>query len=239
VIPVIPVVQASVIEIVFISIIIPTLNEKTTIRDAALSLAGLSGEFEVIVVDGGSDDETAEIAAACGLPLIKAPRGRGLQMNAGAVKAKGDVLLFLHADTRLPANALAMIQKSLVDENVGGGNFRLAFDGGTISAQLLTILYPFLRLGGMCYGDSGFFVRRKIFDELEGFRDYPIFEDCDLYCRLKKQSKFKRLPAEATTSSRRFEGRFLRTFSLWLMLQILYWLGVDPKRLGRLYKAVR
>jgi rSAM/selenodomain-associated transferase 2 len=223
----------------FISIIIPTLNEKTTIHDAALSLAGLSGEFEVIVVDGGSDDGTAEIAAACRLSVIEAPRGRGLQMNAGAVQAKAAVLLFLHADTRLPADALAMIQKSLADERVCGGNFRLAFDGGTFSSQLLTMLYPFLRLGGMCYGDSGFFVRRKIFDELGGFRDYPIFEDCDLYRRLKKKGKFERLPALAKTSSRRFEGRFLRTFSLWSVLQVLYWLGVDPKRLGRLYKAVR
>jgi rSAM/selenodomain-associated transferase 2 len=224
---------------VFISIIIPTLNEKTTICAAALSLAGLSGEFEVIVVDGGSDDGTAEIAAACGLAVIEAPRGRGLQMNAGAVQAKAGVLLFLHADTRLPDNALAMIQTSLADERVCGGNFRLAFDGGTFSAQLLTILYPLLRLGGMCYGDSGFFVRRKIFEELGGFRDYPIFEDCDLYRRLKKKGKFKRLPAIATTSSRRFEGRFLRTFSLWSVLQLLYWLGVDPRRLGRLYKTVR
>jgi rSAM/selenodomain-associated transferase 2 len=224
---------------VFISIIIPTLNEKTTIRDAALALAGMAGNFEVIVVDGGSDDGTAEIAAECGLTVIDAPRGRGRQMNAGAVKAKGDVLVFLHADTRLPADALAMIEKALKQERVCGGNFSLNFDGGTLSARVLTILYPCLRLGGMCYGDSALFVRRAIFEESGGYRDYPIFEDCDLYRRLKRKGKFVRLPVYATTSSRRFEGRFIRTFAFWSILQVFYWLGVDPVRLGRLYKAIR
>jgi rSAM/selenodomain-associated transferase 2 len=222
-----------------ISIIIPTLNEKTTIREAAQSLAGLSGEYEVIVVDGGSDDETVEIAKACGLTVIDAPRGRGRQMNEGAARARGEVLLFLHADTRLPANALALIVQAFKNERVCGGNFRLIFAGGTFSASALSLLYPLLRIGGMCYGDSAFFVRRKIFEESSGYRDYPIFEDCDLYRRLRRKGKFKRLPAYATTSARRFEGRFVRTFAVWSTLQILYWLGVDPKVLGRLYKPVR
>jgi rSAM/selenodomain-associated transferase 2 len=224
---------------VFISIIIPTLNEKTTIRDAALALAGMSGNFEVIVVDAGSDDGTAEIAAESGLTVIDAPRGRGQQMNAGAGTAIGDALLFLHADTRLPKDALAIIEKACEDERVCGGNFGLIFDGGTLSARVLTMIYPLLRLGGMCYGDSGFFVRRTIFEESGGYRDYPIFEDCDLYRRLKRKGRFVRLPARATTSSRRFEGRFVRTFVFWSVLQILYWLGVDPVILGRLYKPVR
>jgi rSAM/selenodomain-associated transferase 2 len=224
---------------VFISIIIPTLNEKTTIRDAALALAGMAGNFEVIVVDGGSDDATAEIAAECGLTVINAPRGRGQQMNAGADKAKGDVLVFLHADTRLPADALAMIEKALKHERVCGGNFSLNFDGRTLSARFLTMLYPCLRLGGMCYGDSALFVRRAIFEESGRYRDYPIFEDCDLYRRLKRKGRFVRLPVYATTSSRRFERRFIRTFAFWSILQVLYWLGVDPVRLGRLYKAIR
>jgi rSAM/selenodomain-associated transferase 2 len=224
---------------VFISIIIPTLNEKTTIRDAALSLAGLSGKFEVIVVDGGSDDGTAEIAAECGLTVIDAPRGRGQQMNAGAGTAKGDVLVFLHADTRLPANALAMIEKACEDERICGGNFGLIFDGNTLSARLLTMIYPSLRLGGMCYGDSALFVRRAIFEGAGGYRNYPIFEDCDLYRRLRRKGRFVRLPVHATTSARRFEGRFVRTFVFWSVLQALYWLGVDPVLLGRLYKPVR
>lgn len=208
-------------------------------RDAAVSLAGLSGEFEVIVVDGGSDDGTVDLAVECGLTVIDAPRGRGQQMNAGAARAKGDVLVFLHADTRLPANALLSIEKACEDRQVCGGNFRLRFDGGTLSARALSLLYPFLRLGGMCYGDSALFVRRAIFEKSGGYRNFPIFEDCDLYRRMKRMGRFVRLPANATTSSRRFEGRFLRTFAFWSVLQILYWCGVDPVVLGKLYKPVR
>jgi hypothetical protein len=149
------------------------------------------------------------------------------------------VLIFLHADTRLPANALALVEKAFADARVCGGNFGLIFDGSTLGARVLTMIYPLLRIGGMCYGDSALFVRRRLFEESGGYRDYPIFEDCDLYRRLRRKGRFVRLPAQATTSSRRFEGRFVRTFAFWSVLQILYWLGVDPKRLGRLYKPIR
>lgn len=160
-------------------------------------------------------------------------------MNAGAQVANGDVLLFLHADTKLPENALAMIETLLQDQRVCGGNFSLAFDGEAREARLLTKLYPLLRLGGMCYGDSAIFIRRNVFERLGGYRDYPIFEDCDLYRRMKRTGTFVRLPAVAVTSSRRFEGRFVRTFALWATMQVLYWLGVDPNRLARWYKPLR
>jgi rSAM/selenodomain-associated transferase 2 len=222
-----------------ISIIIPTLNEETTIRGLAADLARLAGPAEVIVSDGGSEDGTAEMARESGLRVIAAPRGRGGQMNAGARLARGEALLFLHSDTRLPAGALAEIARALRRPEVCGGHFSLVFEGRTWEAHALTRLYPLLRLGGMCYGDSGFFVRRQVFERAGGFRDYPIFEDCDLYRRLRRLGRFVRLPAAATTSSRRFEGRFLRTFALWSFLQVLYWLGVDPRRLDRIYKPVR
>jgi GT2 family glycosyltransferase len=160
-------------------------------------------------------------------------------MNAAARLARGEALLFLHADTRLPADALALIEAALAQPEVCGGNFSLIFDGQTWGARILTRLYPWLRLGGMCYGDSGFFVRRGVFEAVGGFRDLPIFEDCDLYARLRRKGRFARLAARATTSARRFEGRFLRTFALWAMLQMLYWLGVSPRRLDRFYKPVR
>ncbi len=222
-----------------ISIIIPTLNEATTINKVIASLQELTGEFEIIVADGGSTDDTIGLVRNCGVRTIETERGRGRQMNAGAQTASGDVLLFLHADTRLPDGALAMIENLLQNERVCGGNFSLVFDGGTREARLLTRIYPLLRLGGMCYGDSALFVRRSVFDRLGGYRNYPIFEDCDLYRRMRRVGKFVRLPAAAVTSSRRFEGRFVRTFALWTIMQVLYWLRVNPNRLERWYKPLR
>jgi rSAM/selenodomain-associated transferase 2 len=224
---------------VLISIIIPTFNETTTIRAAADSLAGLRGEFEVIVTDGGSTDGTVEAAREYGLRVVNAPRGRGVQMNAGARLASGEVLLFLHADTRLPDDALPLIEEALKNAQICGGHFSLIFAGETQAARMLTKIYPALRIGGMCYGDSAIFIRRSIFEKLGGYRDYPIFEDCDLYRRMRRHGTFTRLPGAATTSSRRFEGRFVRTFALWSLLQTLYWLGVNPNLLDRLYKPWR
>lgn len=221
------------------SIIIPTLNEAKTISKVVASLRKLSGEFEVIVADGGSADDTVSLAKTGDVRVIETVRGRGRQMNAGAQIASGDVLVFVHADTRLPESALAMIEKLLQDERVCGGNFSLVFDGCTREARLLTRIYPLLRLGGMCYGDSAIFIRRDVFERLGGYRDYSIFEDCDLYRRMRRIGKFVRLPAAAVTSSRRFEGRFVRTFALWATMQVLYWLGVDPNRLNRWYKPLR
>ena len=222
-----------------VSIIIPTLNEATTMSDLAASLGRLRGEFEVIVCDGGSADATVEVARQCGLRVIEAPRGRGPQMNAGAGLAIGETLLFLHADTRLPEDALELVTGALVDEKVCGGNFRLIFGGDSREARLLTRIYPLLRLGGMLYGDSAIFARRGVFDRLGGYREYPIFEDCDLYRRMRRLGRFVRLNASATTSSRRFEGKFIRSFALWSLMQVLYWLGVNPNSLNRLYKPLR
>src|SRR5262245_24196076 len=130
-----------------LSIIVPTLNEETTILDLAASLGRLRGEFEVIICDGGSVDATVELAREPGLGAIGAPRGRGPQMNAGARLAEGETLLFLHADTRLPENAPGLINGALADEEVCGGNFSLIFSGDSREARLLTRIYPFLRLG--------------------------------------------------------------------------------------------
>jgi rSAM/selenodomain-associated transferase 2 len=221
------------------SVIIPTLNEARVIGAAARSLAEVRGEREVIVVDGGSADATAQIARECGLRVVAAPRGRGGQMNAGARAARGDALLFLHADTRLPADALELIEHTLAAPGVCGGHFNLRFDGETREARLLTRLYPRLRPFGLCYGDSAIFVRREVFEAIGGYREVALFEDCDLYRRLRRAGRFVRLERHAVTSSRRFEGRFVRTFALWAALQALYWLGVHPNLLARVYRPVR
>jgi rSAM/selenodomain-associated transferase 2 len=222
-----------------VSIVIPILNEARAIRATLNALHRLRGQFEIVVADGGSTDKSGALAAACGARVIVAPRGRGSQMNAGAAATNGDALLFLHADTRLPDNALTLIEAALQAPDVCGGNFNLRFTGETIGARALTYIYPLLRWLGLVYGDSAIFVRRSTFEALGGYREFPLFEDCDLYQRLQCAGRFVRLPAYATTSSRRFEGKFCRTFAHWTMLQILYWLGVAPHRLANIYRPLR
>jgi rSAM/selenodomain-associated transferase 2 len=219
-----------------LSIIIPALNEEEQIGATLDALGGMPGEFEVIVVDGGSRDRTAELARSRGAILLITEPGRGRQMHAGAGVVRGETLWFLHADTRPPADAARRIAAALADPSVVGGNFEIVFGGVSRPARFLNRLYPRLRLLGLAYGDSAYFVRRSAYEQVGGFRPYPIFEDVDLLRRLRRVGRFVHLPAAVVTSSRNFEGRaFLPVFARWVALQVLYWLGVSPVRLGRHY----
>ena len=222
-----------------VSLVIPVLNEALNIRAMAAALALLQGHFDVVLVDGGSTDDTVKQAESCGLRIISAARGRGTQMNAGAAATQGERLLFLHADTHLPENALLLMDAALREPDVCGGHFRVRFAGADWGAKSLTRIYPLLIKLGLVYGDSGLFVRRSTFETVGGYRDWPLFEDCDFYQRLRRTGRVVCLPATAVTSSRRFEGRFGRTFAHWTLLQVMYWLGVAPQRLARLYRLAR
>lgn len=223
-----------------ISVIIPTLNEADTLGETLDAVGRLGGDLEVIVVDGGSGDGTAELARRRGARLVTSGRGRGLQMHAGAEAARGRALWFLHADTRPSGGCAALIVEALQDPSVVAGNFQVSFDGGGRPARFLTWLYPRLRRLGLCYGDSAIFVRREAYERAGGFRPFPIFEDLDLVRRLRRRGRVAHLPAVVNTSSRRFEGRsFSLTFARWAFLQVLYWLGVNPRTLGRMYAPVR
>lgn len=223
-----------------ISIIVPALNEQECIAETLRSLQQLEGEKEIVVVDGGSRDETRTLAAREGAKVLTAPAGRGMQMHAGALEAVGDVLWFVHADTVAPPHALDEIRKHLEDASVVGGNFGLLFDGPTRAARQLTTIYPMLRILGLCYGDSGIFVRREIYDRIGGFRALALFEDLDLLRRLRKAGRFVHLRSKIRTSSRRFEGRnFAVVWLNWTALQILYWSGISPNRLARWYGHAR
>ena len=223
-----------------ISIIIPALNEAQSIGETLDAAARVKDVVEVVVVDGGSADGTAEVARARGVRVVTAARGRGAQMHAGALAARGEVLWFLHADTLAPADAVEYIARALRDPRAVGGNFRVRFDGTRRAARFLTWLYPRLRLLGLAYGDSGFFVRRAAYERAGGFKPFPIFEDLDLLRALWRQGRFVQAQACVVTSSRRFEGRsFALTFARWSLLQVLYWLGVSPHTLARLYAPVR
>lgn len=223
-----------------ISIIIPTLNEAHSIGHTLDAALRVRGRVEVIVVDGGSTDLTADVVRRHGVKLITSERGRGAQLGAGAKMARGSALWFLHADTPAIPEGAERIEEALRDGEVVGGNFSVRFDGGGHATRFLTWLYPRLRRLGLVYGDSAIFARRKIYEEVGGFRPSPIFEDVDLVRRLKKRGRFAHLPAVIVTSSRRFESRsFALTFARWSLLQALYWAGFPPRTLARLYAPVR
>ena len=223
-----------------VSVIIPTLNEETSLGATLDALARLHGNVEVIVVDGGSRDGTLALARLRGVRTLEAGRGRGVQLHAGACAARGGVLWFLHADTIPPANAVEHILRALRRPAIVGGNFRLRFDGARWTARVVTALQPLLVRFGLVYGDSAIFVRRQEYERAGGFRPFPLFEDLDLVQRLRRRGRMVRLPAAVVTSSRRFEERnFLLTFACWVGLQLLFWLGVSPHRLIRLYPPIR
>jgi rSAM/selenodomain-associated transferase 2 len=223
-----------------LSIIIPALNEAHALGATLDAVAQVRGDKEVIVVDGGSLDSTVEVARERGAQVVKSERGRGAQMHAGACVAQGEVFWFLHADTIPPAEAAERIFEALKDTTVVGGNFDVRFDGERYAARFLTWLYPRLRRLGLCYGDSAIFVRREDYKRAGGFQPFPIFEDLDLIRQLRRRGPLVHLPTIVTTSSRRFEGRsFALTFTRWAMMQGLYWLGVHPSALGRLYAPIR
>jgi rSAM/selenodomain-associated transferase 2/rSAM/selenodomain-associated transferase 1 len=224
----------------WLSVVIPTLNEASTIGRSLEAVSRLGPDVEVIVVDGESDDGTPRIAREFGVNVVNASRGRGQQLIVGAEQARGEVLWFLHADSIPPPDARGKIRSALDEKDVIGGNFDLVFDGGSRAARQLTWIYPRLRRLGLCYGDSGVFVRRRVYAAVGGFRSYPIFEDLDLIKKIRRHGRFVHLDSQIVTSSRRFEGRnFGLVFAKWTAMQILYWAGVHPGVLGRWYSPIR
>jgi len=225
-----------------VSIVVPVLDEATTITGLLDHLATLPGNWEVIIADGASRDSTRELAA--GHPskprLVHAPRGRALQMNAGAHAATGETLLFLHADTRLPPNAHASLTSALADLAVLGGNFALRFDGADRFSRLLGRWYALQRRTGIYYGDSAIWLRTTTFERLGGFRPLPIMEDYDLVRRLERAGQTRCVHGPAITSARRWQQLGLpRTIASWIAIRWLYLAGMPPQHLARLYRHAR
>ncbi len=150
------------------------------------------------------------------------------------------MLWFLHADTLPPADAMELIEEALRDPAAAGGNSAVRFEGDSRPARFLTWLYPHGRKLGLCYGESAIFARRSAYEQSGGVQPVPLFEDLDLVRRLKRQGRFVHVPSAVVTSSRRFEGRsFAFTYAGWVLLQLLYWAGVPPRTLARLYAPIR
>ena len=221
-----------------LSIIIPALNEAAGIAGHLAALQPLRRRgVEVIVADGGSRDATAALAAPHVDAVVTAPRGRARQMNAGAAQARGDVLLFLHADTRLPERADALVERVLARGAPAWGRFDVAIAG---RHPLLPVVAWCMnwrsRLTGIATGDQALFVRRDAFDAAGGFPDIALMEDIALSRRLKRAGRPLCLRERAVTSGRRWESRgVLRVVVLMWRLRLAYFLGRDPARLAAAY----
>jgi len=221
-----------------ISIIIPTLNEEQTIGGQLESLSALAVE-EIIVSDGGSRDHTPEIASAHAR-LVTGPPSRGLQLNLGAAVARGDVLLFLHADARLGPCAAEVVREAMADPLVVGGDFDVRYAGGDARAAAFTFINRARRRFGVFYGDSAIFCRRTVFLTLGGYQPWPLLEDYEFARRLRRHGRLALLDEPVFVSDRRWRnGGLLPTLAAWFFIQSLYLAGVSPLRLARLYRHVR
>jgi rSAM/selenodomain-associated transferase 2 len=223
-----------------ISVIVPTLNEERVIVQTIASLQAL-GPDEIIVVDGGSTDRTRELVAAQGVRLAITSAGRARQMNRGAELARGEALLFLHADTCLPESGLEDICRALQDPHIVAGRFDVELDSNRWSFKVIGALISMRsRLSRVATGDQGIFVRKVIFQRLGGFPEIPLMEDIALSRMLKKAGKIACLRSRVVTSARRWEreGLWSTIVRMW-WLKLLYLCGFSPHGLKRYYGDAR
>ena len=222
-----------------ISIIIPTLNESTTLSALLENLqpARMAGH-QIVIVDGGSDDQTVDLAGSLVDEIVLSPKGRSRQMNEGARRSQGEILWFLHADTLVHYDAPTQVSRAITEGRCWG-RFDIRLSG---RHWLFRIIEYFMNLRscvtGIVTGDQGLFVSRDAFDAVGGFPDIPLMEDIALSRQLRRLARPLCLRKPLVTSSRRWEQQgILRTILLMWRLRLAYALGVDPKRLAKAYDA--
>ncbi len=219
----------------------PVFNEAGTLRNSLRPLH-LTEHEELIIVDGGSTDNTVSIAREFTDKVFQTKTGRASVMNFGASKAQGDILIFLHADCILPKNAFNIIRTSLNDASVAAGAFYLGIDHtGTGFRIIEHVARVRSRITRLLYGDQGMFLRKAIFDRIGGFADIPIMEDIEISKRLKKEGRIVFADSPVKASPRRWldEGMIYTTFRDWIIAFCYTFLKVSPEKLISHYKDVR
>jgi rSAM/selenodomain-associated transferase 2 len=222
------------------SVIIPALNEANAIKNVLLHLKSYP-ELEVIVVDGGSEDKTVAIAESLGCKVLNSPRGRAIQMNAGAAISTGNILLFLHSDTILPTNFPPMIVEAFQKPGIVGGAFELSIDAKIRGIRLVEMM---VNLRSHCfslpYGDQAIFIKAEIFNKIGGFPIQPIMEDFVLIRQLRTIGKIAIISKPVITSGRRWQQLGIIKTTVINQLMILgYYLGVSPEKLAAFYRKNR
>lgn len=224
------------------SIIVPVLNEEAVLERQLAHLTEQCAQYdcEVLIVDGGSSDRTIAIAEHYGR-VIRAPKGRATQMNAGAAVASGDVFIFLHADTQLPNTAFSVIAYALQSPRVVGGAFRLCFNCDEWPYKLVASITNLRsQVRTLFTGDQAYFVRSESFRAIGGYPELPLMEDLEIIKRLRAIGKVVLLPQFVTTSARRHEKiGLLRSVLFMWYLRTLYKFGVSSAQLQRMYLDVR
>ncbi|MGH3671068.1 MAG: TIGR04283 family arsenosugar biosynthesis glycosyltransferase [Pseudonocardiaceae bacterium] len=221
-----------------VSIVVPTLNEATRIEDCLRRLRRDFPGCELVVVDGGSTDETAVLAARYAR-TIRSAAGRATQMNAGAAVTRGEILWFIHADCWVPADALTLLRQAVRDTGVVGGGLQLSFDQRSLGLDYLAASSNLrARRLNWIFGDQAMFVRREVFDAVGGFPDLPLMEDLEMSRILRRRGRLAVLPTTVTASARRLvdQGPWRMTV-LMQLLKLQYLLGGDLERIRRRYEA--
>ena len=222
-----------------VSVIVPVLNEAALIGDFLRRVQTLAPDLEILVVDGGSSDETVSIARPLADQLIVALRGRASQMNAAAALARAEILWFLHADSTPPANAVEQMRRALADPRTAGGCFRLRYPRPHLIYRVSDSLGNLgVKVFGFALGDHGIFCRRSAFLRIGGYSNVPVLEDAELYRDLRNAGRMKQVPETIVSDPRTFEtlGRH-RTTAVYFVILALYTVGVPIAWLNRIYRS--
>jgi rSAM/selenodomain-associated transferase 2 len=228
-----------------ISVVIPVLNERESLPATLAEVESAGPVHEIICVDGGSQDGTLEwLRSRQCVRTLSSGRGKGTQLNVGALAATGEVLLFLHADAQLPPQALHEIRDVLRDDAVAGGCFCVRFSGSERSSLSLAVIAKGINLRTRVTktgtGDQAIFIRRSVFEALGGCKEWPLFEDVDLVGRMKRIGAFRVLTSQVAISPRRYlQVGPWRTTLLIYLLRIGYWVGISPFKLKGWFDDIR